>query len=522
MLLGLLAVRDICRRLCDFSMSGYECSKCSRCYHVGSHIIKHVQIAHGEPDFTYDCKLGECSPSGRQFTVFESFRKHMKRKHAKKGCAEPENGRNLLTSEASGAASIDVAELHAGEDVAVRYEDLQHLLKKRVTVCLLQLSEQHAVPSVARRMVALQMKSIFETFHAHHTSLIRSCLNRIGVNPDDDSELERLLSSEQTAIGLFEDTISDYRFFKYCCDKLHLVQPVQYKLHHSGCSDEVIQYVPLLKLLEKALSLNAELATPAVSDLANDRLEDFSYGEICKRHRLFSSNRSALRLHFYTDEFEVVNPLGSKKTRHKMCAFYFTIGNTDQHLRSKCKYIFLSLLCRYNAVRKFGYAEVLAPLLADLKKLEKGVTLHFNASDNFVQGAVATISMDNLSAHSLAGFSKSFSSGYICRFCMATSADLPQNDESKLVLRTAVTHASHVDTVEKNPGNVPVYGVTGKCAFDILSHFEVMESCPPDIMHDFLEGTLPLVMTLVIKTLVAERCFTLENLHFIMETFPYG
>lgn len=92
---GLSAIGEICRRLCDFSMSGYECSKFSQCYHIGSHLTNHVQIAHGDPDFNSVCKLGECSPSGRYFIAFESFRKHMKRKHVEGGSGEPENGSSV-------------------------------------------------------------------------------------------------------------------------------------------------------------------------------------------------------------------------------------------------------------------------------------------------------------------------------------------------------------------------------------------------------------------------------------------
>ncbi|XP_040070417.1 uncharacterized protein LOC120843208 [Ixodes scapularis] len=40
-------------------MSGYECSKFSQCYHIGSHLTNHVQIAHGDPDFNSVCKLEE-------------------------------------------------------------------------------------------------------------------------------------------------------------------------------------------------------------------------------------------------------------------------------------------------------------------------------------------------------------------------------------------------------------------------------------------------------------------------------
>ena len=61
-----------------------------------------------------------------------------------------------------------------------------------------------------------------------------------------------------------------------------------------------------------------------------------------------------LRLHLYEDEFEIVNPLGSKRTKYKLCAFYYTIGNLSGKYRSQLKHIHLALLARYSHVKQFG------------------------------------------------------------------------------------------------------------------------------------------------------------------------
>lgn len=88
------------------------------------------------------------------------------------------------------------------------------------------------------------------------------------------------------------------------------------------------QYIPLANLLQK-IAGNEEVwaalnqPTPATHD--DDILEDFTDGELFRTNPNLASQ--SLRLHFYVDEFEVVNPLGSSKGTHKLTAVYFKLGN---------------------------------------------------------------------------------------------------------------------------------------------------------------------------------------------------
>ena len=50
----------------------------------------------------------------------------------------------------------------------------------------------------------------------------------------------------------------------------------------------------------------------------NGQLEDFCDGSYCKSHALFSSRINALQIIFYYDDVEICNPLGSKRTIHKI------------------------------------------------------------------------------------------------------------------------------------------------------------------------------------------------------------
>ena len=112
----------------------------------------------------------------------------------------------------------------------------------------------------------------------------------------------------------------------------------------------------------------------------------------------FQSNTSALQFILYQDSFEVVNPLGSAKKKHKILGVYCTLGNLPAYLRSKVNIIQLVLLCEEKHLTSLSsYKSLFSPLIRDLKKLEsEGINVGIGKS---VCGTVAYISGDNLGSH---------------------------------------------------------------------------------------------------------------------------
>jgi len=73
----------------------------------------------------------------------------------------------------------------------------------------------------------------------------------------------------------------------------------------------------------------------------------------------------------------VGNSLGSKKGRHKVSAFYFFIGNLAPKYRSQLRHIYLVLMVRYQLQQKYGYGQILKPLISHLNELATtGVTVN--------------------------------------------------------------------------------------------------------------------------------------------------
>lgn len=82
--------------------------------------------------------------------------------------------------------------------------------------------------------------------------------------------------------------------------------------------DEVIE-IPSLESLEQWLNNPSILKQVENSHQRHDgMIADYCDGEVFQQHPLFSRDLCALQIQLYYDDVEVVNPLGSKTTKHKV------------------------------------------------------------------------------------------------------------------------------------------------------------------------------------------------------------
>jgi len=279
-------------------------------------------------------------------------------------------------------------------------------------------------------------------------------------------------------------------------------------------------YVPMLNVVRKFLShpdvdqhLQEQLFP--VDQQKLNVMECFSDGELYAGDQYFAENPDALQINLYVDELELCNPLGAKKGKHKITAVYYLIGNVHPKFRSQQRMIHLALLVKHKHVKEHGYANVFQPLIHDLEILQAdGITFAVNGVSRLVKGKLTSISADNLSAHALAGFQQHFNCGRMCRFCMVDHSHIASCfSESSVALRTNDSHLYHLTAVADNPQNASVYGVRELCPFATLFGFDVLTTFPPDIMHDLMEGVVPLTVKLVLKHLIALGSFSISDVN---------
>lgn len=167
---------------------------------------------------------------------------------------------------------------------------------------------------------------------------------------------------------------------------------------------------------------------------------------------------------------------------------------------------------------------MLQPLLFDLKSLEQN-GVYLEKLGVSVKGTVLYVAADNLGAHSLAGFLESFIVDKFCRFCLASKREVQQHEVSSSLFenRDKDSHDKHVKEVEENPELSRVYGIKSACPLTMnLEYFHVITGYPADIMHDLLEGIVPIELSLCLKDLIDKRYFTLNSLNRAIRRFKYS
>ena len=175
------------------------------------------------------------------------------------------------------------------------------------------------------------------------------------------------------------------------------------------------------------------------------------------------------------------------------------LGNLPNKYNSSLQNIHLVNIVKHTDVKQLGekgYPETFALLVADLKHLFKeGFTVVLpNDNEEKLYAILCTVSGNNLSSHALAGFRQVFNSGKICRFCMISHENLANMlEEESSTLRTTTNHKYHLKAVKQNKENVAIYGIKGPSVFSTLPYFDEIQSFPPDIMHDCMEGVIPTV-----------------------------
>lgn len=82
-------------------------------------------------------------------------------------------------------------------------------------------------------------------------------------------------------------------------------------------------YVPILATLESIFKSKHMAEMLKNSGPSDSRLRDISDGSFLKTHPLFSTERHTVQIQMFYDDFEVANPLGSKRGIHKLGAILF-------------------------------------------------------------------------------------------------------------------------------------------------------------------------------------------------------
>lgn len=322
-------------------------------------------------------------------------------------------------------------------------------------------------------------------------------------NKDADSSLVNKLSSRINAEQLVEDIF-------WGLHTMHLRKKYVSEFQTCLCKqDWYCQQLSLLYSTHQAVGTHPECRRNARSFIG--ATTTIKGAASFRRWRIFhrtsgsckNVSHNTIFLFLYTNELEINNPLGSAAGRDKNLVVYFSILNLHPRHRSKLNCIHLLLMDKYLVVLQCGLDVVLARMVQDLNCARKG-----GVDVNDVHFHVVTVACtgDNLSMHRFAGLQCSFSSGRVCRFCLAHHRQ-PKvlHSITDCVERTSRVHKSYLEAFALDRKvNGPLYGISCVSPLQKLTDFDVIKQLPPDAMHDIFEGGITCILQHIPHGLVWE------------------
>ncbi|KAH9359487.1 hypothetical protein HPB48_000441 [Haemaphysalis longicornis] len=511
------------------------CPRCPFYSHQFIKVVTHIGLAHSaEPNFRVFCGIGGCANSYRNFS---SYKSHLYRCH--RSFLE-ENGSHLQPQPSEPRCSADHAEpltddrpqpvdelCSDGGDcqnpgtsrdrsphhfTETRRNDFATFLqeaKSAVWNFFFHATEQHDLPHSAVERLFLKLQLVFEEVMKAYAGQIAQAVKA----PETDKELEQLLECSFVP-ELFKGIDKKHAGEQYVKEAFPFVEPEE---HVMGLNAK-FHYVPLPKLLSVLCNIPdiaAHLATPQVEEDAPRILKDYTDGLIYRKHLralLPEGSAHTILILLYTDEIDVVNPLGAKRGIHKLLAVYCSLLNIHPKYRWQFHSTYLVMLVKYVHVQSYRLDTVLQPVVDDLRQLsDQGLRFNFEGAEKHARVLLFSFCGDNLSMNRLGGFSCGFSGGRVCRFCMVSAKQLAsKTSEHMCQLRTAARHRVHLQAVAVNSkANKRLYGVKETSVLLQLPYFDVTRQLPPDIMHDMLEGGAECVLRQVLRSLM-EMGFPLQ------------
>lgn len=324
-------------------------SLCARHFHTVKELVSHLND-HFAEGRSVSCPVSGCK---QVFTKKSSFTSHMCRKH--KACS-PDNIDDIYRAthpQPPGViASTDSENTHEAmptTSAANPEPDSQSFLKN---MCLfyLKLQGQLLIPASIIQTIVEEMQNVHELGQAYTITKLRSLLKN-DMSLSDEAAAKICDCIKDTDLfstchqGPLRSTYSRNqmftRMFKY-------TEPQKVALGmDENRTQKYAYYIPVSETLKNFLQSHLGKSTQSqqFKDTDEEVFKDIYDGKNFKFHQFFNENPESLKLILYQDSFEIVNPLGSAKKRHKVLAVYLSLANLPIHLRSNTDNVFSLVVC---------------------------------------------------------------------------------------------------------------------------------------------------------------------------------
>lgn len=175
---------------------------------------------------------------------------------------------------------------------------------------------------------------------SHLFHKLKEKLVTLGISEGDINNIVDVLKSEDLFRACNTGTLkTDKRRKSVLKGEFRYIEPVSIFLGQNESGKECFaQYVPITETLRSLFQcesvrqqVHAHKQQVFSPTGPTDTLEDIWDGSTVAENALFQSDPKSLGLIFYQDAFEVANPLGSGKKKHKVLAVYFSLADVAPH-----------------------------------------------------------------------------------------------------------------------------------------------------------------------------------------------
>lgn len=422
--LKLPAVPESTIRQCSMDLNGhYSCDVllCSDTFpHIAS-LIKHLKN-HIREGVIIKCPMLSCD---KEYGIVNSFDPHVSKYHRETHHnSHYESQVTKATSPIIADEQYESIDIVCDADFPDRHntvsgdvdEDADNLFLNNVAIFLLKLEAQFTIPVSTIQYVVKELENITRDSQDIINQKLEIHLLNAGLHQSKIDEIIRDLAINNPFLCSLSELRTGHRRKKYFKDNKLYVTPIQILISEKNGHKYYFHYVPIENTLQSMFLIKS------IQDYMDKNncypetnlLRDFYDGSVCLNNQFFRENPDALKIILYQDSFEIVNPLGSAKAKHKILAIYLSLCDLPSHARTHIDNMQLVALCKK---KNFNHEKVYGPIVHDLKRLEdEGVNLNGGVRRRV---GLAFIAGDNLGSHQLGGFVTNFSAAkYFCRYCI--------------------------------------------------------------------------------------------------------
>jgi len=499
-------------------MSDYLCSMCSFSTSNYSRYCHHIVSRHrNEANFFVNCRASNCMYSTKNWNAFKV---HVWRSHS------------MTLSDNSGN---DIDDDDPCENLGI--SDCGHSCNDEERSCaayMLQMEAEHKLSQKALDNIAICTNNLVVAQVNEFKNELKSKL--VGCESVVDSQpIPQCLSN-------FSSRYNRRKFYEEKCGLISCVdvQLSEKYVRHKGQLVARKQYgyiVPFRATLSRLLNMPevwSFVCSKRCSD--SDVMMDICDGQYIRNHSLFTNENIALQIILSCDDMEVVNPLGSHVKKHKLCMFYFTLGNIPPAFRSKLSAIHLLGVAKSQHLRNScAVRKLLSDFVSTVRSLRStGINVKVNGTNTTVHGDLVMCPCDTLAAQWLGGFKEGVSFALkACRTCTASSAlmktkflaDDFREREASEYLRHCTALESMANPKAKQYWS-KMWGINSRSPLlDISEDLSLSTILVHDPMHVLLEGVVPYELALLLHHLlyqVQTPSFTLLWLNAQLQCYCYS